>query len=181
MNEIERSINKSSRAFMDVVWPVISKYIGGGDIVPVEGVTDESMAQKFDTISGIDAWQITDKGIRGIASRVQPQGKSWDTFTIRRSLVSGQKTEWHKRVETIFSQQQGSLYPAVTVQAYMNFNYTEPLYSVACIHTIDLYRAAMLHDDWRVQSVQGGNKMLIIDWDKLADRGFRIKIWRKEG
>lgn len=176
MNLVEKSIKKSSEAFINFVWPKICQGIGGGKLIPVEGVTTDEMSQKFDTISGIDFWQIMhdDKGIRGIASRCQPMGVDWHTFTIRRSLSSGRLTEYHKR-KMALTDNNGILYPALTIQAYMH-SFDGPLISVGYMYTRDLFDAVDAIE-WPInRNGQDGNEFLVVDWYKLEDMGYRIRI-----
>ena len=56
--EINKILKKSSLHFVEYVWPVIKDSIGGGYIIPVEGVTESNFAKNLDVIAGIDAWQI---------------------------------------------------------------------------------------------------------------------------
>jgi hypothetical protein len=177
MNVAEQNISKSSKAFGDYVWPIIKNVLGGGRIIPVEGMATNDMAQTLDRLSGIDAWQVVgnEEGIRGIASRVQPSGKCWGTFTIRRSIVSGNETEYHKRIRAIFYPDKGLLFPTITIQAYVNKDYQQPVYGVGVIKTKDLFLAALLHE-WQTKTVQGGNSMIILPWDKLAKLGYPIRV-----
>lgn len=182
MNLVEKSIKKSSEAFINFVWPEIFKGIGGGKLIPVEGVTTDEMSQKFDTIAGIDFWQIMqdDKGIRGIASRCQPIGKDYHTFTIRKSLNSGRETEYHKRLRAINGDIEGLLYPAITVQAYLD-SYDGPLLSIGYIKTKDLYDAIQNNKWPELKNRYEGNTFLVVDWNKLIDIGYNIRVRRYNG
>ena len=116
----ENDLTDSSKAFLQLVWPVMKSRLGGGDVIPVESVTDRSMAQMLDQYSGIDAWHVTgNKQMRGISSRVQFGPKNWDSFTVRYARDSGAATEYEKRKRDIESAG-GYLYPQITVQAYVS-------------------------------------------------------------
>jgi hypothetical protein len=178
MNLVETAIRDSSRAFVEMVWPIIAEELGGGVVVPVEGVTTEAMSKKLDTISGIDAWHVFENnaGIKGIASRVQQDGKCWSTFTIRRHLTSGRETEYHKRMRAIFGDE-GFLYPTTTIQAYVGKGYTYPVYGIGVIETKRLYQAVSFHDCWVEQTCYDGNKFLVVSWDELISKGYDVRVF----
>ena len=72
---ILNGLSNSASDFVNIVWPSISSAegIGGGQIIPVEAVSSNEFASELDVLAGVDAWQIVEnnKGVRGIASRVQ--------------------------------------------------------------------------------------------------------------
>lgn len=178
MNSVEAGIVSSSRCFVDVVWPVIRKSLGGGRISPVEGNIASRMQKDLDRISGIDAWHITngDQGIRGIASRVQPDdgrnGFPYNSFTIRRSIRSGGETEYHKRTKALKDTRLGYLFPPVTVQAYVE-SYSGPIISVGIIHTDTLYRAVEEYE-WKTLTGKDGNTFIVLTWGLLIKRGYKV-------
>src|SRR5690606_6164676 len=82
--EVARDLSRSAAAFRDIVWPEIKQWCRGGEIIPVESVTESGFASALDQLAGIDAWQaVEDIGMRGIASRVQWVAKPYRSFTIR--------------------------------------------------------------------------------------------------
>ena len=181
--DVADALKASSRAFVEVVWPVVGPGIGGGELVPVETVTASGFAKDLDTLAGVDMWQVVrPEGMRPIASRMQLASSTprLDTFTIRFHLRSGYPTEYHKRVASIRS---GYLYPRLTIQAYVTSWQDGALLSAAAIETRALFKWAVgwvsRHGDepdlwrWRegaqVKDVTGGNQMLVILWDALAD------------
>lgn len=183
--EITRILKRSSKHFIDHVWPVVGEVIGGGKIIPVEGVTDIGFAKSLDMIAGIDAWQIFEnennlKCMRGIASRVQWYRKEWDksypfnTFTIRYSLASGSATEYDKRVYAINNKNDYILFPAVTIQSYLGESGL-PIFSIGIIFTKELIKAATEHI-WPEIPVEYGNTMLKLSWDKLIQFNYNIYI-----
>lgn len=179
MSSVEAGIISSSRCFVDVVWPAIKTHLGGGRISSVEGNTASRMQKDLDRISGIDAWHIAsgDQGIRGIASRVQPDdgrnGFPYNSFTIRRSIKSGGDTEYHKRKKALNDTRLGYLFPPVTIQAYVE-TYDGPLITVGIIHTDTLYQAVE-ECDWRTLQGQDGNTFIVLSWDLLSQRGYRVR------
>lgn len=112
-------LSKSNHAFLTTVWPCISTKCGGGEIKPVEVLSDNKLAKDLDVLCGIDIWQtVGGEGCRGIASRVQFGDKDWGTFTVRSRRFSGAKTEYQKRLHAI---QSGGrfIYPYITCHAYV--------------------------------------------------------------
>lgn len=197
--EVAAALTKSAAAFRDVVWPTLAADLGGGDLVPVESVASAAFAKDLDVLAGVDAWQVVrPSGMRPLASRVQAGWGRINTFTIRYSLRSGARTEIDKRIDAI---RDGYLYPAITVQAYLDCPrkpselfigwdgcrcpswLDHPLLSAAHIDTVALYefadtwrrRYGDAEDLWRdrdggrVKDVTGGNRMLVIRWNALAD------------
>jgi hypothetical protein len=184
--DLIRILNKSSLHFISHVWPIIGEVIGGGEIIPVEGVTDSSFAKNLDMIAGIDAWQIfkNDDGMkcmRGIASRVQWYRKEWarsypfNTFTIRYSLVSGSDTEYDKRVYAINNKNDYILFPAITIQSYLS-EIGLPIFSIGVIFTKELIRAAINHK-WPEIKVEYGNTMLKLSWNELVKLDYNVYVY----
>lgn len=127
-------LRESARIFKTMVWPSISHWFSGGELVPVEAVTNEEMSEKLDTLAGIDAWHVKqDSGMRGIASRVQWTDNPYNTFTVRKERESGIETEYEKRKRAI-NGDRGWLYPEITVQAYVSKDKSE-LLSAGAIKT----------------------------------------------
>ncbi|WP_233867220.1 hypothetical protein [Paraburkholderia adhaesiva] len=145
--DVAHDLSRSARVFSAVVWPIVAPACGGGELVPVEAVSGTDLAWRLDALAGIDAWQTREDGaMRGIASRVQwmrPDQTPWDTFTIRFERASGSATEFAKRLYAIGHPEQGWLYPALTVQAYVGME-DERLLSWAAVHTRDLYTRAQV-------------------------------------
>jgi len=180
MNSVERVISLSSGCFVNVVWPVIKTSLGGGRVYPVEGNALNEMQMTLDRVSGIDAWHVmeNDEGVRGIASRIQPDdGRHrwpYNSFTIRKSIVSGSDTEYQKRMKAITQPERGYLFPPVTVQAYVR-TYDGPVVSVAIMTTSDLYKSVKDHK-WPVVPGADGNKFLAVWWEAIKDLGYKIKV-----
>lgn len=118
-------LSRSQRDFVEKVWPVIGPLCGGGEIIPVELVSRAEFSKQLDMLAGIDAWHQFDTltagpALRGVASRVQwVHGDCYDTFTVRRSLPSGNPTEYQKRMAAL-TEGRGALFPYCTVQAYID-------------------------------------------------------------
>jgi hypothetical protein len=159
--DIQKAISRSSAAFLDIVWPQIGPVFGGGQIIPVETVTDSHMAKVLDTCAGVDMWLVLGDSMYGLASRVQWSDTPWDTFTVRRSLPSGVNTEYDKRRHAISS---GALYPRLTVQAYVSKDGGH-LLSAAAIDTRHLIEMCDKYDHQR-RTAPGGNQFIYVNWDQ---------------
>jgi hypothetical protein len=180
---IEESIERSSNAFRNVVWPYLSPYYPG-DLWPIED-DSRSMAQFFDQVTGIDHWLIDDRGPRsayGVASRVQWGPTVWGTFTIRCSRASGNYTEWDKLQKAVRTD---SVRPAITVHAYLSPD--NKLLACAAVSTDILVRtvwrlqqrvlaarqeksvAQHLWDDPVRTNHADGTKFLAVDWTEFSD------------
>lgn len=121
-DEVRKRIAETSDVFVRVVWPEVGASMGGGELVPVEEVTDRRFAKEYlDKYSGVDCWQVLhDKSqVRGVARRVQrPIRKLFRTFTIRHGNDGPYRCEFEKRLEAMLSAS-GWLSPAIMVQAYL--------------------------------------------------------------
>lgn len=148
---VNHLLSKSASDFVNIVWPAVKglPLIGGGQLQPVEVSSDAEFAKTLDMLAGIDAWQVLTSPVamRGLASRVQ-WGQARNTFTVRIALPSGAETEYHKRIRALDNQEQGYLYPHLTVQAYID-QVGGTLLSAAVVRTADLFvRPARAHS-WR--------------------------------
>jgi ribosomal protein L21E len=138
----------------------------GGDLVNIE-TNDSQLANMFDQYSGIDAFQVVDKQLRGVAIRVQ-WGNAWNTFTIRYKRASGAKTEYQKRSEAILNNK-GYLYPYLTIQAYLDKRgNTGEILSCCVIKTEDLYKYLFSNmPSLKTRKCPEGNEFLYVDFDEL--------------
>ena len=138
----QRDLRNSSRAFLEFVWPQIRDQLGGGEVIPVESVTDSAMANQLDQLGGIDVWHVRSaSGIRGIGSRVQQTKVPYASFTVRKTRTSGAETEWTKRKRALDSRH-GWLYPALVVQAYVEDFDRGPLLYACMASTRELFKFA---------------------------------------
>lgn len=192
MNEsVRRDLGWSAKAFTEQIWPQIRDYLGGGELLSVEEIQSSPFAKMFDILAGFDAIQVTPDGrVRGISSRVQqpprnfmlrPPNRCWhpyNTFTIRESRASGATTEMEKRTRAI---QDGSLYPAITVQGYVQDAAAGPWLTIGVSETRHLFEfiedSANIHK-WHKDEVtrNGAAKFIVIPWIQLgADR---VRVFR---
>ena len=174
-SEIRRDLTRSAQALADVVWPQISQpWFGGGEVVPVETATDVKIAKALDVFAGIDLWLLRKDGITPIASRVQfPDGRSYNTFTIRSWRKSGNDVELQRRLRALKEVQRGYLFPHVTIQAYVDNN-SNRLIAAACVLTKDLFEHVDEYDDVTNRDGQSGFK--VAGWSLLEQLGANIRV-----
>lgn len=174
MNQaVERAIGASAADFRAHVWPRFADRLGGGELIPVESVTDSMFAKLLDTRAGIDAWQVVaDGGLRGVASRVQWGPMCWDSWTVRTQRVSGFPTERDRLIHADYT----LLRPAFHIQAYFEQRGGR-LMGAACIRTLDLARMVIagLHGPERRNPVDG-TLFVPVWWQTAEDEGF--EVWR---
>lgn len=154
-----------------------------GEFTQLEITTDEyfkELAHDFDTLSGIDIWQVEDKnGITGIANRVQWVDRNWKwaSFTIRKKLKSGHETEYQKRVRALKSNGK-YIYPYITIQSYIEKPRRQgKLISMGMGFTEDIIK---MIDEGRCKiriNPKDETEFYICFWKKMEERGFEVNIW----
>ena len=156
---VKQEIARSADHFQRIVWPNLSPLLGGGNVIPVETVTDSRMAQILDQLGGVDIWYVNQEQIFPIASRVQYGDRAWNTFTIRYARPSGAATEYDKRLRSI---RNGSLYPRWTIQAYVDDE--GRLLTAAAVDTKHLIEVAAEHLDQVRDNPADDVKFLYVHW-----------------
>lgn len=192
MTTLQTRLADSAYDFGRVVWPVVQDYCGGGQLVPVESVTDSAFARTLDMTAGIDAWQLHQAGLRGIASRIQWTLRPYDTFTIRESTPRGGRTELAKRLQAYQQIFDGWLSPAFHIQAYVTERRVGELLSVAAVRTNDLMwliedcgaysrQTQCLHSPphWRREWNHDDSTFLVIAWKWLSAHGLDFFCWQR--
>lgn len=168
---------------MRAVWPVVRSYcteLQGSDLRIVEGYTSQAIAQDLDVYAGIDAYQRTPVGLRGIATRCQ-WWTNYRTFTVRVSRPNGTLTEYIKRLTTIKRRDEGFLYPYWSIQAYLD----KPggkLLSVGVAKSVELYlyierRERSAKPCKRLPARHGGEQFLVVEWDKYLAAGNYLFVY----
>lgn len=151
---------KDDLSFSKDVFSIIKPYIEkdtNSMIIDVEGAGDA--LKQLDINAGIDYMLVSNKGIRGLASRVQA-GKSWRTFTVRARKQSGAKTEYEKRIDAI---NEGYIYPYYTMQAYADNDKIE----YAICKTDDLYRLIQSCPNKVKKRSTTNAEFLVVNWSDL--------------
>lgn len=165
--EWEKDLDRSTKIFKDSVYPKINELLGGGELIPVEAVTDSDMADQLDQLAGVDFWYVdTEVGMYGLASRVQDGGTDWSTFTVRRKRFNGATTEFEKRKNQI---EQGYLYPKYTCQAYTD---GYEFLNVAVVDTkslINYIDGGVEGDDYIIRATHNAD-FFVVDWSDLGSQ-----------
>jgi hypothetical protein len=171
---IEATIKKSSEDFLGLVWPAIGARLGRP--IPVESVADSAFAKELDTRAGIDAWLIDIDGhIRGLASRVQWNHRSYDTFTVRVKSSFGGPTEFDKRKHEIATP--GTITPHYFVQGYVTLD-RRCLLAAAIARMRDVIAAVELDKGWLMpRNEWDGTQGYAIRWSILRALGAPIRVW----
>jgi hypothetical protein len=197
MTPIKLAIRKSANRVISEVWPVIRAHLGGGEISSME-LSDAPIHVKMDVIAGVDLFQITNKGITGLAARCQDDKLAYAhrppfrTFTVRRLRSRSEEVgkdpdsdpesqcEYQKRLAAIESDGE-YMYPYYTVQAYWGPD--GELDRVAVVQTTKLYEAIRL-GRWRPKvtpETKYGKRtglythFFVVDWSDLD-----CFVWERE-
>lgn len=181
-DEVQRDLAQSSADFIRVVWPVVQKHcaeLQGSVLRLVEGRTT-TIAQELDVCAGIDFYQRTPFGLRGISSRVQ-WWTNYQSFTVRISRPNGSLTEYAKRLHTIQLRHEGFFYPYWTIQAYVS-RPGGALLSVAVAKTAELYhyieqREQSAHPCDKRPSGNGGERFLFVAWKDYRQTGHYLFLY----
>ena len=180
MGNFAEDLSDSAFDFLRVVYPKLIelKFIEG-QLISIESAVTKGLIQQFDILAGIDIWQLqTDKGIRGIANRIQWCQKAWNTFTIRKLRTSGTETEYEKRRRTIM-QDNGWLYPYFIIQSYITERRKGDLIALAIAKTKDIFDMIEQKHYWENINPQDNNTFICVSWDKMYEMGYFIKTYIK--
>jgi len=172
-------LNDSIRDFNMFVIPQIQKnQMIEGKIIQVESNNPDELRDALDVLGGIDAWKVSrEHGMQGISSRIQ-WGKSWDTFTIRKTRHTGIKTEYAKRNEAISSG--NVLYPTLAIHAYITRrerDTSRELISLAIADTDDIFDLINRGYCFERENPDDGNIFTIVSWDELVKQNKNIQWW----
>lgn len=177
MSEFQRDMNWTSGLFEQSVWPSISDFCGGGEIVTME-VNVDRLADYFDKYAGVDVWQVTPCGqMRGLASRVQrvsAEMRPYNSFTVRARRFNGAKTEHAKRKAAIESTR-GALYPYLTIQAYVTEDNNE-LMSAGVCKTADLFD--YIDAGHSSENETTNASFYTCFWSDMMKAGYKVRIFQ---
>ena len=162
-HSVNVAMSESQAAFHNLVVPPLLNLFGGGTVLPVEGAVGE-LEQKLDREAGIDSVMFSERGVYGIASRVQFD-ENYRSFTVRKKRRSGKQTEWEKLLQAKLS---GAMTPSLTVQAYIDRTNMR-LLDAAVICTPDLVR-------WIENNPC---KTRTTGWDQHGQADFWVVPWAK--
>ena len=161
-NSWDVDLDNSSKAIKSIKNIIIEMI--GGEIISLEDVKNNKIANILDIHSGIDYLRISKDGLTGIASRVQ-FGKPYNSFTVRFERNTGTKTEYEKRYNNI---KKGYIYPYFTLQAYFDNKKNLNLLSIAIMKTEILYK--QLEENNKVKKQKSDNYFKYIFWDDIESK-----------
>jgi len=182
---------KEDQKKVNELFPNVQKIIEDilkGKIISIEDIEKDSILKTLDRQSGIDAFHISENGIRGIALRIQNINQhNFDTFTIRYSRHNNSKTEYEKRKKTFQTQKEkGYLYPFLTIQAYVNYD-TKEVLKISIVKTEQLYNYIENNLDMilakQKRTVNDGNELIYVTFDQLEKydgKSILVKKFQKE-
>ncbi len=125
----------STENFKTLIWPELNKVLQG-KLDSIEG-SERDQDLDIDRQSGVDYWWVEkDAGRTPISSRVQVddgrKGFPYNTFTVRRSRVTGTRTEYQKLIE---ARENRRLYPSIAIQGYITQKQEGELVSFGVAYT----------------------------------------------
>lgn len=140
----------------------------GGKIHSLE--TNSKNVNPLDLHHGFDLLQ---NNSIGIASRIQPTNKSWDTFTIRYVRSNGSITEYIKRIIAIAID---DIYPKWTSQAYINLNGTK-LTAIGVVNTKELFKNIVVYIN-KYGLFENNKNNIYININKIDNNKFIVVKWK---
>jgi len=169
MNNIKTEMELTAKYMTELVYPQIQK-LGWikGELYSIENNPDDTL-KMLDTRSAIDGFILESNGSIPISTRCQ-YGTSYSTFTIRRSLRSGKKTEYDKVSYAI--NHPGYTYPHFYIHAYLTSKYNGKLISMGMARTKDIY--PLISED-NINSAPDGNTFYFVRWDALTANGKKCR------
>ena len=170
---VEERIEQSRRDFERVVWPAIGDLIGGGELLPVEGLPD-ALARQLDQ-AGIDYYQIRGEGAQhptALCSRVQYHPNVYPSFTVR--MVRGTRSPRTELLRLLRAHNLGQL-SGWFCQAYLDWP-GGPLLHAGVVPTDQLtaFVDAAGIDDVRTNS-EDGSLFAVIWWNILRHFGADLR------
>jgi len=189
-NEFKENSYYSTLNFKEKVIPKIKKWLKVEAIHSIED-RKEDFCKNLDRKSGIDFYAEHYCGLIWLATRLQWDNKNtiqahykepfpYDTFTIRKELVSGGKTEFEKRKiakENNFSR------PNYLIHGYLTEKTKGEILSLAMCNQDDLITYIL--NDGKVQERKRDNKFLTISWFDFQENykialffGKNYPIWK---
>ena len=180
-NEVRRDSSQSSADFVRLVWPVLHQHCAafrGSGLRMIEGHPQDLITSELDRSAGIDAYERSVFGLRGITSRVQ-WGYNYRTFTIRMERPNGALTEYAKRLITLQRRDEGYFYPYWMIHAYID-RPGGKLLAVGVAKTIELYQyieqCRQSGRPCRERVSQEGERFLLVGWEEYRRTGSYLFI-----
>lgn len=176
----KQSMTKTMSDFNEKVLPVLNKNYPSMKFVEVEGKADNEITKDFDVYAGIDVYgvRLAVSDMIGIASRIQRSKKAWRTFTVRKERKSGSLTEYAKRKYAI---SKGSLYPMLTMQAYIEENDNVVIGIVRTKDLIEYIDKCEPKIRTTGSDKIGQASFFVCPWDDILKNGYKVYILESAG
>lgn len=157
----------SLRLFEKFSVHAMKKFFGGvAQIVPIEG-REDAATKLLDRFAAIDGLVVNGDGtIDFYANRVQI-GKNYESFSLRRSRLSGKATEFEKLQQ---ARRTGGAMPTFHVQCFVDSD--EQSATVGIAPTIDVLDYAEHNPDEFLGTANA--TFFVVPWRELA----RVKVYR---
>jgi len=131
-----------------------------------------TIAGDLDALSGFDAYQRWQGGMRGIAGRAQ-RGRVRRTFTIQTGRATGMDTEYRKRVHAIRHRTEGLMYPYWHAHAYLSDDGSQ-VQAIGLVKTEELFSWVYQREKagYVFQRIPAGREtFLAVSWDFYKHSG----------
>lgn len=174
-NAVQR-MQLAQRAFRELVAPAVIDVLGGGKLTPVELAAG---GRELDVVAGIDYWHLdTARGqMFGLAVRIQDGVKhNRPNFTVRKTLTSGNATEYDKRVRQM---QSGAIRPMWACQAYIDFGRWCLLRGAVAPQDKLIELAPRI--GYELVNREDGNTFLSVAWSGLKQCGVDVRVFTNQG
>ena len=173
-DEVRTDREQSDRRFLEIVWPIVC-----GEMGTLRGfrLMDEAeirpLREELDRDSNVDFWAVSGRRRLMIANRVQVNFDQ-RTFTIRLSRSSGAPTEMAKMSEAVVGGYVHAMYQLHSyVRVYPSGN--EAFMRAFGVRTDPLYEAIEAgRVSYEVKDVHDGNRMAVIEVDRLREAGVAV-------
>lgn len=172
---IRKDMTETEKRFEDIIIPFLQDHGCKGEWVSSEGMShldnDSRLKQMFDLYCGIDWFLINKKKVNGYAVRIQPGGKDWRSFTIRKSRRSGTETEIDKLIS---ARESGSIMPKYHLQCYLD---DDKVLAVYIVKTLDLLE--YIEDGYAEEKyTYDGTGFYVCDVDGLKEQEYMVLEFR---
>lgn len=158
---VKRDLDLSMSQFDELIRPVLPQLFGSCEFIRTEG-SPEEIAKILDQNIGIDGLIKKGSVYYGLGSRIQSGSGVWNTFTIRKSRVSGHITELEKLRRAI---KNDAMRPHFTMHAYVTNN---ELKSIGVVRTRDLVEYIDNHECKTRFAYDGKAEFVYVNWGDIS-------------
>ena len=165
MDKLQSDAAKSLQFFQKFSVHAMKKCFGGAQIVPIEG-REDAATKLLDIFAAIDGLIVNVNGTIDFYSNRVQVGKNYESFSLRRSRLSGKATEFEKMQQ---ARRTGGAMPQFTVQAFVDSD--EQSATVGIAPTLDVLDYAEHNPEIRATT---NATFFVAPWRELA----RVKVYR---